>query len=79
MRSALCVSAPIVVEPGASYRAQAAINVGRPGSNFEAQFATGPVDGVYRLVWSALSYAGPERDDVPPGERVSNRFTLSVR
>ena len=61
----LCLSAPIVVAPGATYRTELLISAGRPGTTTEPKFLAGTVDGVYRMIWGALSYSGPARGTSP--------------
>ncbi len=74
-----CLSRPIVVAPGATFRAEFGINAGRPGTNAEPKFEVSQVDGVYRVVWGSLTYVGPGSGVVPASERTSNRFALIVR
>jgi hypothetical protein len=74
-----CWSPPIVIAPGATYHAVLPISAGVKGSNIFPQFSDEPLDGVYRLVWGEMSYAGSEREVVDSSEHASNRFSLTVR
>jgi hypothetical protein len=77
-----CLSPPITVSSGGTYRTNIRVSGGFPQSNLYPQLATADVAGEYRLVWRSVlsSY----QDPLPFGEplplewRVSNRFTLTV-
>ena len=75
----LCLSAPIVVAPGTTFRTRLLIFAGRPVTNTEPKFLVGTIDGAFRMIWGALSYSGPAREMIPNDERISNRFSISFR
>lgn len=78
----LCLSVPIVVEPGSTYDMDVDVFGGYPDNDHYPKFLVDDVDGVYRIVWdAAYSYYekdGASNEALPPGQRVSNRFTMAV-
>ena len=79
----LCLSAPITVASGATYRTRVWIFGGHPGSNAYPQFSITDIAGEYRAVWG-LVLSSYQTDSLPFGtplpidRRVSNRFMLMV-
>lgn len=78
----LCLSAPILVEPGSTYDMDVGVFGGYPDNNKYPKFLVDEVDGVYRIVWDA-AYSFYEKDgesneELPLGQRVSNRFVMTV-
>jgi hypothetical protein len=77
---AACLSAPIVVAPGASYSTVITVSAGYPENNAYPKFAVTELSGVYRAVWHSVlsSYqpALPFGEPLPLEARVSNRFTV---
>jgi hypothetical protein len=73
-----CLSAPITVAAGASYRSTVQVVAGIPGTNTAPHFATTDLTGVFRLVWLNLVYdyqsSLPWGEPLPLDARVSNRF-----
>jgi hypothetical protein len=79
----LCLSAPIVVQPGQQYSGVVHISAGHPSSNLYPKFVVDPVPGVYRIVWANVlrtynDRAYPFGEPLPLEQRVSNRFQLHV-
>jgi hypothetical protein len=76
----LCLSAPIVVAPGASYSTGISVFAGYPENKAFPKFAVTELSGVYRAVWhSVLSTYQPSLpfgEPLPLEARVSNRFTV---
>jgi hypothetical protein len=78
----LCLSPPITVAPGETYRTGIRVFGGYAGSKTYPQFEVGDIAGVYRAVW--LNVLSSYQDRAPFGEvlptelRVSNRFTLLI-
>ena len=78
-----CLSQPITVPAGGTWRTELWVFGGYPGSNSYPQFEVADPAGVYRAVWHGvlISY----QDRLPFGEplplplRASNRFTLAVQ
>lgn len=80
----LCLSPPITVPAGGTYDSRLQLYAGPPGSNAYPQFSSNDVEGTYRVVWhAALHSYSPDRhpfgEALPLAQRVSNRFTISVR
>jgi hypothetical protein len=77
-----CLSSPITVPPGGTYRRQLDVFGARPGTNMMPQFSMTDLTGVYRLAWHEVVY--DYQDHLPWGEplaaehTVSNRFTLTA-
>jgi hypothetical protein len=79
----LCLSAPIVVQPGQRYSGVVHVSAGHPSNNLYPKFAVDPVPGVYRIVWRDVlrtydDRANPFGEPLPLEQRVSNRFRLRV-
>ena len=79
----MCLSPPIVIPPGATYRDSARIVGVLPGHNAGPEFGSAEPEGTYRLRWGnlVLHYhdAEPGRgfgDPVPEELTVSNAFRL---
>jgi hypothetical protein len=77
----MCLSSPVVIEPGAEYRDTLRVIAWRFGSNNGPRFETEEIEGVYRLRWDqALSSFDPNQypfgEDIPLDSRVSNSFVL---
>jgi hypothetical protein len=77
----LCLSAPIIIEPGEIFHDTLRIYAARYGSNSAPQFQFENPEGIYRIRWeSALTSFDP--DQYPFGEplglekRTSNKFVL---
>lgn len=78
-----CLSDPIVIRPGATYRDTLEVFAGLPGSNYYPKFEVAEVEGVYRLRWEkALTSFDPDRypfgEPVPLAIRTSREFVLRV-
>ncbi len=77
-----CLSKPITVPAGATYRTRIAISAGVIGTNTAPQFASPDITGEYRAVW--FEVLSSYQDQLPFGEplslaaRVSNRFVLTA-
>jgi hypothetical protein len=76
-----CLSAPIVVAPGATFEQQLNVWGALPGSNALPQWASADVAGTYRLVLGNLVWNYDDRrhgfgDKVPLELRTSNEFVL---
>jgi hypothetical protein len=81
-----CLSPPIEIAAGESYRASIEVWGSEPGRNHHPEFAVERLDGTYRLVWGNLvlrwrgDYVnGAFGDPVPRELRVSNSFELRRR
>lgn len=72
----LCLSAPIVIAPGAVQAMHVAVFSGYAGTNAWPQFTVPIRDGVFRLEWGGFSRAGSDGRHRPLANAVSNRFTL---
>jgi hypothetical protein len=77
-----CLSQPVTVPPGGSYRTDLRVFGARPGSNIIPQFTTTDLTGVFRLVWHEVVYDYQDRlpwgEPLPRESTVSNRFTLTA-
>ena len=77
-----CLSQPIAVAPGGSYRTELRVFGARPGSNVIPQFTTTDLSGVFRLVWHEVVFdyhdLPPWGEPLPAASTVSNRFELSA-
>lgn len=77
-----CLSAPITVPAGETYRTSVYVFSGYPGTNWHPQFAGTEIAGVYRAVWhNVLRSFQPQLpfgEPLPLEARVSNRFALAV-
>lgn len=77
-----CLSEPITVPAGATYRTRVWIFGGYPGSNSYPQFSIPDIAGEYRAVWVNVLSSYQERlpfgDPLPLEQRVSNRFMLAT-
>ena len=77
-----CLSLPITVPVGGTYRTRILVFGGYPGTNSYPQFSVAYVPGEYRAVW--LSVLSSYQDRLPFGEqlplewRTSNRFMLTT-
>lgn len=79
----LCLSAPVVVQPGQQYSGVVHVSAGHPSNNLYPKFVLDPVPGVYRIVWADVlrtydDQAYPFGEPLPLEQRVSNRFQLHV-
>lgn len=79
-----CLSAPITVNPGATYRRVIRVWAAHRGTNSYPQFAFDDLQGDYRILWhDAMKNFDANRsgfgDRLPLSQRVSNRFAMSVR
>jgi hypothetical protein len=76
--SAMCSSAPIIIEPGATLNRT--INVWGalplPGTNAAPGWASTDVEGTYRMVLGGVFWNGRTSEMVPLELRTSNEFTL---
>lgn len=78
----LCLGAPIVVRPGASFDDTFPVRAAPRGTNRYPQFEVEPVAGTYRLVWDVYQGDGSElrRNEAPMllpiEQRVSNTFRI---
>jgi hypothetical protein len=77
----MCLSPPIVIEPGETLTRSLAIWGALPGSNAGPAWASADVEGTYRmvlgsLVWNYTTEGQRFGDPVPVGLRTSNEFTL---
>ncbi|TVP46736.1 MAG: hypothetical protein EA350_06475 [Gemmatimonadales bacterium] len=77
----MCLSPPIVVEPGETLTRSLSIWGALPGSNAGPAWASADVEGTYRmvlgsLVWNYSAGGQPFGDAVPVELRTSNAFTL---
>jgi len=76
-----CLSAPIVVEPGATHHTVVELWGAAPGGNHAPVFAATNFEGTYRLVWGEVVMRyDPSRhpfgEAVPAELRTSNRFVM---
>ncbi|MBC7672990.1 MAG: hypothetical protein H7247_11270 [Polaromonas sp.] len=78
----LCLSPPITVPIGSTYRTRISIFGGYPGTNAYPQFSVADVTGEYRAIWGSVlsTYQDwlPFGDPLPVEWRTSNRFTLTA-
>ena len=78
----LCLSPPITVSVGSTYRTRISIFGGYPGTNGHPQFSVADVTGEYRAVWGSVLSSYQDRlpfgDPLPLEWRTSNRFTLTA-
>lgn len=79
----LCLSQPITIAAGATYRTRIWIFGGYPGVNSYPKFSTTDIAGEYRAVWGQVlsSYQSdslPFGTPLPTDRRVSNRFMLAT-
>jgi hypothetical protein len=77
----LCLSPPIVVEPGATLTRSLTIWGALPGNNAHPAWASADVEGTYRmrlegLVWNYRTTGQEFGAPVPAEARISNEFTL---
>lgn len=77
----LCLSSPIVIEPGGVLADTLHLWGALPGQNAEPAFKSGNVEGIYRIVMHMVvfHYDGDRQyfgDSVPLEYRVSNLFAL---
>jgi hypothetical protein len=79
----LCLSAPIVVDPGDTFATELRVWGARPNQNFGPAFDVADPSGTYRLVWDAAAWSrqnGSQPVEPMPLEyRISNRFVLTVQ
>ena len=79
----LCLSKPITIAVGATYRTRIRIFGGYPGANSYPKFSTTDIAGEYRAVWAQV-LSSYQPDSLPFGarlpidRRVSNRFILAT-
>lgn len=79
----LCLSAPIVVQPGQQYAGVVHVFGGYPSTAMHPRFVVDSVPGVYRIVWADVlrtynNRTYPFGEPLPLEQRVSNRFQLRV-
>jgi hypothetical protein len=79
----MCLSEPIVLQPGQVYHDTVHVFGGYPASNFYPKFTVADVPGEYRLVWDAVLKSFNPRgasfgEPLPLAQRTSNAFTLAV-
>jgi hypothetical protein len=78
-----CLSPPITIAGGATYRVDLGIFGAVPGTNVAPQFTTTDLSGTFRLVWHSLVYDYqdhlPFGEPVPQESAMSNAFGLTVR
>lgn len=76
----LCLSEPIVIEPGGTFSHTVHVFAGHAGSNVHPQFEVTEIEGMYRLVWHALvhDYVDGSGSPLPLRERVSNTFRIEL-
>lgn len=75
----LCLSTPIIIEPGGVFRDTLRIYAARFGSNSNPQFKFENPEGIYRIRWeSALTSVDPDQypfgEPLPLEKRTSNSF-----
>lgn len=76
----LCLSSPIVVEPGRTHEHTLRVSAGRSSSNLHPRFEVEEVAGTYRMVWSGPVHPDGEGGAKLPAEkRISNAFVLEPR
>jgi hypothetical protein len=77
-----CLSPPITIGIGATYRPRLWIFGGYPNSNTYPQFSIPDIAGEYRAVWvdvmSSYQDQPPFGDRIPIDQRISNRFMLAT-
>ena len=78
-----CGGIPVAVAPNATYKPGILFYAGRVGSNVRPQFSVGPIDGIYRIVWTTSpsltrDESQKPEDLLPLEQRVSNRFLLKT-
>lgn len=77
----LCLSPPIVIEPGETVAFTLHVFGGLPGGDLWPKFDSDDPSGVYRIVWDGAVFGYSEDAPsfgrpVPLEQRVSNAFTL---
>jgi hypothetical protein len=81
--SQLCLSPPIIVPVGGTYRTRVYIHGAPPETGTRPQWLGGDVAGEYRLVWqqvlSSYDDRAPFGEQLPLEARVSNRFTMRTQ
>lgn len=80
----LCLSVPIPIEAGGTYRDTVHFIAGYAGSDVYPQLGVDSLEGTYRIVWlGLLRHYGPDGGsagaEVPLRYRTSNLFRLRVR
>lgn len=77
-----CLSAPITVPAGDTYRTRIGIAAGLPGTNTAPQFASPDITGEYRAVWTEVLSSYQDRlpfgEPLPLTARISNSFFLTA-
>ena len=78
-----CLSAPIVVEPGATHSDTLEVGYAFPGTIYSPQMDPAELPGNYRMVWpnvlsSFQSDGPPFGEPIPLEYRVSNEFQLTL-
>jgi hypothetical protein len=71
----LCVSAPIIIEPGATLTRTINVWGALPDTNAGPAWASADVEGTYRMVLGGVAWQGTT-EEVPLELRTSNEFTL---
>ena len=78
----LCLSPPITVAAGGTYRTRLGVFGGYPKSNTFPRFTITDIAGEYRAVWYSVlrTYQSslPFGELLPLDARISNRFTIAV-
>jgi hypothetical protein len=78
-----CLSPPITVTAGGTYRTQINIFGGYPNTNTSPQFTVVDVAGEYRAVWYSVlrtyQTSLPFGEQLPLDARISNRFSIAVQ
>jgi hypothetical protein len=78
-----CLSPPITVTAGATYRTQIGVFGAYPNSNAYPRFTVTDVAGEYRAVWHSVlrTYQPslPFGEQLPLDARISNRFAIAVQ
>jgi hypothetical protein len=80
----LCLSPPIIVAAGATYRTQISIFGGYPDGNTYPRFSVADIAGEYRAVWYSVLRTYQESsssfgEQLPLDARISNRFSIAVQ
>ena len=76
-----CLSPPIVIEPGETYKETLVVYAAEPGTRKAPTFEVAEIEGIYRLVWHGLVHDYDQNranfgDPLPLEERTSNAFVL---
>lgn len=76
-----CLSPPIVIEPGETYKETLVVYAAEPGTRKAPTFEVAEIEGIYRLVWHGLVHDYDQNradfgEPLPLEERTSNSFVL---